>query len=102
MVVVRAAPGVDQEEAFAVRDPVLLGAVVAQVAAVIPRPGLGTVEVQSVLAGRGVAFLVVTQRQVEPVPIPRQRRFGEPTRAFHCQFRTVSEIPESLPVEGTA
>ena len=65
VIVVRAFAGVNEVEMIFVHHPVLLGVVVAQIAAVSPIPAFEFAEMQAVIAGTHVACGVVAQGQIE-------------------------------------
>ena len=60
VIIVRAAAGVDEEEGFAVDDPVLLGVVAAEVGTIIKGPALGFVKVKSILTHGDIIMIIMT------------------------------------------
>ena len=63
VIVVGAAPCIDEEKRLAVRHPMLLGVVILQLAAIIEAPGLRFVEMQPIRAGGDVSAHIVAQRE---------------------------------------
>ena len=87
VIVVRPASRVGQEQSVAVRQPVRLGVVAAQVLSVVERPGLRLAEIQSVVARGDVSPGVVSQSQVVLSLKVGQRRFGESPAAARSTTR---------------
>ena len=102
VVVVRAAAGVDQEEAVAVGEPVLLRVVAPQLLAVVERPGLDRAVVQAVVADRDVTLQVVADRQEIATPGAGQRRLAEPADDVQRQHVAVLAVGQRVAVEGAA
>ena len=80
MVVVRSAAGVDEKQPVAVRHPMLLRVVVAQLGAVVERPGSAARRSAGHRARGDVALLVVAEREEEATAELGQRRLAEPAR----------------------
>ena len=72
VVVVGSAPGVGQEQTAVVCQPVRLGVVAPQIIAIVERPFLGRLKVQTVVARRDIGGGVVAQREVVPILKVRQ------------------------------
>src|SRR5258706_7763708 len=96
MVVVGAAACIDQEQAVAMREPMLLRVVAPEIAAVVEPPGNDRFPVQAVTAAGYITALVVAQGQEVAASECGDRRFVEPARYLHREFVSMSQVARGL------
>ena len=99
VVVVSPAPGISQEQAVLVRQPVLLRVVAAQFAPIVERPRLDWLVVQAVVADGHIALDVVADRQVEAIPEGDDRRLAQAAHDVQRQFVPMLQVGQLLAVE---
>ena len=96
VIIVRAAAGVDEEEGFAVDDPVLLGVVAAEVGTIIKGPALGFVKVKSILTHGDITMIVMTNGHEETTIKVGQRGFPQTSLGRKGEFVPVLHVGEGF------
>ena len=84
VIVVRTAASVNEKQAVAMTEPVLLRVVAAKIFSVVKGPGFDGGKVQAIVAGRNVGLQIVSKCQKIAALKCGQRRFKQ--SAFNIQF----------------